>query len=72
MLGVPQLIVYLIDKDSRVLAGNSDEREALGTTFDIVGLHICVPGEQVNAGFTKRLTIRLPEKDKEDEVEDIT
>ena len=38
--------------------------------FDIVGLHICVPGEQVNAGFTKRLTIRLPEKDKEDEVEE--
>ena len=53
-------------------AGNSDDREALGTTFDIVGLHICVPGDQVNAGFTKKLTIRLPEKDKEDEVEDIS
>lgn len=72
MSGVPQLIIYRIDQNSKVLAGNSDDREALGTTFDIVGLHICVPGDQVNAGFTKKLTIRLPEKDKEDEVEDIS
>lgn len=72
MSGIPQLIIYRIDQNSKVLAGNSDDREALGTDFDIVGLHICVPGDQVNAGFTKKLTIRLPDKDKEDEVEDIS
>lgn len=72
MSEVPQLIIYRIDKNSKVLAGNSDDREALGTTFDIIGLHICVPGDKVNASFTKSLTIRLPEKDKEDEVEDIS
>ena len=71
MLNIPQLIIYRIDKNSRVLSGNSNEREALGTNFDIIGLYICVPGDQVNANFTKKLTIRLPEKDQEDVVEEI-
>lgn len=71
MLNTPQLIIYRIDKDSKVMVGNSDEREVLGTNFDIIGLYICVPGDQVNANFTKKLTIRLPEKDQEDAVEEI-
>lgn len=37
---------------------------------DIMGLQICVPGDQVNKDFCKKLTIQLPEKDKEDEVEE--
>lgn len=44
-------------------------RADLNMPCDIIGIHICIPGEQANHNFTKSLTIRLPEKDKEDEVE---
>ena len=37
---------------------------------DIIGIQICVPGDQINKDFCKKLTIQLPEKDKEDEVEE--
>ena len=35
-----------------------------------MGIQICVPGEKYNSSFRKKLTIRLPEKNIEDEVED--
>ena len=68
---IPLLIIYRIDKNSKATAENSD-REDLNTGFDIIGLHMCIPGTKVNSGFVKKLTIRLPEKDSEDEVEEIS
>ena len=66
---VPLLLIYRIDKDSKKRANNT-EREDLNFGCDIIGLQICVPGDQVNKDFCKKLTIQLPEKDKEDEVEE--
>ncbi len=66
----PLLILYRIDKDSRKRE-NSDSREDLNFPCDIFGMQICVPGDQLNKSFCKRLTIHLPEKDQEDEVEEI-
>lgn len=68
---IPLLIIYRIDKDSKVQGGRDRETRAdLDMPCDIIGIHICIPGEQANHNFTRSLTIRLPEKDKEDEVED--
>ena len=68
---IPMLIIYRIDKDSKVFGKHDkDTRADLGMPCDIIGIQICVPGDQINMNFRKSLTIRLPEKDKEDEVEE--
>lgn len=68
---IPLLIIYRIDKDSKVQSGRDrDTRADLEMPCDIIGIHICIPGEQAGHNFTRSLTIHLPEKDKEDEVED--
>lgn len=65
---IPLLLIYRIDKDS---VAHSEEREDLNMPCDIIGIHICVPGDQLNRNnHCVRVTIRLPEKDKEDEVEE--
>lgn len=69
---VPMLIIYRIDRNSKARTTENTEREDLDMPCDIIGLHICVPGDQVNSAFCKRLTIYLPEKDKEDEVEEVS
>ena len=66
---VPLLIIYRIDKDSRKRV-NSKGRQNLDFGCDIIGIQICVPGDQINKDFCKKLTIQLPERDKEDEVEE--
>lgn len=58
-----------LDKDSKKRV-SSEDRQNLNFGCDIMGLQICVPGDQVNKDFCKKLTIQLPEKDKEDEVEE--
>ena len=69
---VSMLIIYRIDRNSKARTTENTEREDLDMPCDIIGLHICVPGDQVNSAFCKRLTIYLPEKDKEDEVEEVS
>ena len=39
--------------------------------YDIIGIQVCIPGDQINKNFCKKLTIHLPLKDKEDEAEEI-
>ncbi len=68
---IPMLLIYRIDKDSKVIKGNGESRIDLNYPCDIIGLQICVPGKQMNNGFCKRLTIRLPDKDEEETVEEI-
>lgn len=67
---IPQLIIYRIDGHSTARGSDRDTREDMNFACDIMGLQICVPGEQYNSSFRKRLTIYLPEKNIEDEVED--
>lgn len=70
----PLLLIYRIDKNSDVVTRTQDKdaRTKLNSHHDLIGLQICVPGDQTNRDFCKSLTIRLPEKDKEDEVEEIS
>lgn len=70
MQDIPLLIIYCIDGKSTV-HGNNDLREDLNMGCDLMGLHICVPGDQVSNNFCKKLTINIPEKDEEDRVEEI-
>ena len=71
MDGIPFLILYRIDKDSTVFGKHDkDTRADLDMPCDMIGMQICVPGEQKNKSFCLSLTIRLPDKDKEDEVEE--
>ena len=68
---IPQLIIYRIYGKSEVTRKNDkDIRENMNFDSDIIGIQICVPGEQYNSNFRKKLTIYLPEKNIEDEVED--
>lgn len=66
----PLIIIYRIDKNSKKRE-KSEDRVDLNFSCDIIGLQIVVPGETINKNFCKKLTIQLPEKDKEDEVEEI-
>lgn len=66
---IPLLIIYRIDGQSKKRERASD-RQDLNMPCDIIGLQICVPGDQINTKFVKRLTIHLPEKDREEQVED--
>ena len=66
---IPLLIIYRIDKDSKKRVSSKDRLD-LNFGCDIIGIQICVPGDQINKAFCRKLTIHLPEKDKEDEVEE--
>jgi len=71
MSNIPFLIIYRIDKDSKVYGKHDkDTRTNLDMPCDIIGIQICVPGEQINKAYCKSMTIDLPVKDKEDEVEE--
>lgn len=66
---VPLLIIYRIDKDSKA-APDSILRADLEMPCDLIGINVCVPGDQIARGaHCVSVTINLPEKDKEDEVE---
>lgn len=67
----PYLIIYRIDKDSTVgKNGSSGRRENLNFGSDIISIQFCIPGEEINASHSHKVTVYLPEKDREDEVED--
>lgn len=71
MNNVPLLLIYRIDGNSKAaITIDKDLREDMNFGSDIIGIQICVPGEQYNSNFRKKLTIYLPEKNIEDEVED--
>ena len=45
-------------------------RADLDMPCDLIGINVCVPGDQIARGaHCVSVTINLPEKDKEDEVE---
>ena len=66
---IPMLIIYRIDGKS-TKRENSEDRIDMDMPCDIIGLQICVPGDQINKNFCKKMTITLPDKDKEEEVEE--
>lgn len=74
----PMLLIYRISARSKALHTKGDLTQQSGTPdridldfgSDIIGMQICIPGDQKNTSFTKKVTVYLPEKDKEDEVEE--
>lgn len=68
---VPMLVIYRINGQSHKPTGKNDNgRVDMNKPFDIIGVQICIPGDQINRNFCKKLTVQLPEKDIEDEVEE--
>ena len=59
---VPQLIVYIVDRDSR--ATNSSTREDLNSGVDIAGICINIPGDTMVPGHTTAVSIHLKHEDK--------
>lgn len=68
---IPVLIIYRIDGKSKKRERASSDRQDMDMPCDIIGLQVCVPGDQINSKYVRRLTIQLPEKDREEQVEDI-
>jgi hypothetical protein len=75
---IPMLLIYCISGQSTARQSMEDagykngipDRVDLNYESDIIGIQICIPGDQVNKSFTKKVTVYLPSKDKEDEVEE--
>ena len=75
---IPMLLIYRISGQSTARQSMEDagykngipDRVDLNYESDIIGIQICIPGDQVNKSFTKKITVYLPSKDKEDEVEE--
>lgn len=75
---VPMLLIYRISGQSTARQSTEDtgykegipDRVDLNYESDIIGIQICIPGDQVNKSFVKKVTVYLPDKDKEDEVEE--
>lgn len=53
---VPQLLIYLIDKDSEA-SENSRYRRNLDSPVDILGLHIAIPGTKQSSDYTTHVVI---------------
>lgn len=65
----PQLIIYRIDKDSKVF-GDSKTREDLGVNVDLIGMYLFVPSDKNKnyKNYEQEVTIRLDaNKIKEEE-----
>lgn len=75
---IPMLMIYCISANSRArdISKNTEEKNAsfdrtdLDFGSDIIGMQIWIPGDQVNKNFAKKVTVHLPDRNKEDEVED--
>lgn len=66
---VPLLIIYRINKNSKATS-DSKLREDLNMPCDLIGINVCVPGDQIaRRAHCVSVTINLPGRDKEDEVE---
>jgi len=66
----PQLIIYRIDKDSRLSRAQMDksnQRADLNAEADIIGMWIHIPSSSTNnrSGYARKLTIRLDDTDRE-------
>ncbi len=61
----PQLLLYVIDKDSKPREG-SKSRKPLNAPCDIIGVCINIPGDLSGAGHVARVSIKLDNRFKDD------
>ena len=62
----PQMIVYIIDKDSKAVKG-SDTREDLNSVEDIVGICMNIPGGKRGTDYTATVSIHMQNNPFDDE-----
>lgn len=62
----PQLIVYVIDKDSKAVKG-FDTREDLNSVEDIVGICMNIPGGKRGTDYTATVSIHMQNNPFDDE-----
>ncbi len=71
----PQLIIYRIDKDSKLRGSfkeKSTQRADLNAEADLIGMWIHIPGSKPGTSFAKALTISIqPENNDFDELEEV-
>lgn len=63
---IPLLIIYRIDGKSTARSEEEKNRTNLDFESDIMGMQICIPGEQYNSNFRKKYTVYLSNKDQGD------
>lgn len=64
---VPLMLIYRIDKNSKA---TKDNRVDLYSPADIIGVQLCVPGDPYNKNHVYRVTVKLPQKNTEESLED--
>jgi len=71
----PQLLIYRINKDSKVLTagGNrkNSNREDLNTVEDLIGVCITIPGSRKNSEYAKTITVNLDPSFADDDFETV-
>ena len=60
---VPQLIIYCIDKESKVNNTKNNNRRPLHLDTDLIGLSIRIPGGKKGKDYVTYVTIKIPEKE---------
>lgn len=58
MAEVPQLIIYIIDKDSKY-KGESNRRKDMEAKADLVGISINIPGGKTGVNYASTISIRI-------------
>lgn len=66
----PILVIYRINKDSKPSEKRGKNRMPLDAPCDLIGLHVCIPGEKYSNSFTYKLTINIPNKTKEESLDE--
>lgn len=55
---IPSLVLYVVDKDSKVSNSNSS-RHDLNVKCDLIGISLNIPGDRINSDYTKSIAINL-------------
>ena len=55
----PQMIIYCVDKNSRVSRKNTGTRIDLNAPRDIIGLCLYIPGGKIGVNYTSKISIKM-------------
>ena len=55
----PQLLIYRVDKDSKISSDKSKTRVDLGASEDLVGICLYIPGGRIGTSYVSSVSVRL-------------
>lgn len=58
MADVPSIVIYVVDKDSKISA-KAQNRHDMNAACDIIGISVNIPGDKVNSDYTSAVMIDL-------------